>query len=165
MKIEIDLKDILQDDDYGSETLQESIRRQVTDKLTKQISEGIGKKIDEEISKAIEEQIKKALDEIRPDLITEIMDAEYIQIDRYGSRDKIPTSFRKQLIKTVNENMVYQPNKNWDSEKNSFTKAVDSIISKQVDVFKKQFDELIDKQYIETTKAYAIKVLKEKLGF
>lgn len=165
MKIEIDLKDILQDDDYGSETMQESIRRQVVDKITKSFSDGISRRIDLEVSKAIEEQIKKALDEIRPSLITEILEAEYVSVDCYGGRSKEPTTFRKQIILAVNKNMVYLPNRSYDSEKNEFTKNVDSIIRTQMDVFKKQFDEIINKQYIEETKAYAVRVLKEKLGF
>lgn len=164
MKIEIDLKDILQDDDYGSETMQESIRRQVVDKITKSFSDGISRRIDLEVSKAIDEQIKKALDEIRPSLITEILDAEYVSVDYYGNRSKDPTTFRKQLTKAVNENMVYKQT-SYNSEKNAFTRGVDEVIASQIGVFKKQFDEIINKQYIEETKTYAVKVLKEKLGF
>ncbi len=163
MKIEIDLKDILQDDDYGSESMQESIRRQVVEKITKSFSEGISKRIDIEISKAIDEQIKKALDEIRPSLITEILDAEYVSVDRYGSRAKDPTTFRNQLIKVVNESMVYKQT-SYSSEKNPFTQAVDAVLASQIGLFKKQFDEIINANYIAETKAYAVKVLKEKLG-
>lgn len=163
MKIEIDLKDILHDDDYGSETVQESIRRQVTDKLVAQFSGGISKKIDTEISKAIDEQIKKSLDEIRPNLINQILDAEYVSVDRYGDRSKEPTTFRKQLIKAVNENMVYKK-ESYSSNQNAFTNAVDEILRSQVNEFKKQFDAIISANYVAETKAYAVKILKEKLG-
>lgn len=163
MKIEIDLKDILQDDDYGSETLQESIKRQVISNIQSKVSQGIEKKIDIEISGAIEEQIKKALEEIRPNLIMEIMDAEYVAVDRYGDRSKEPTTFRKQLIKSIHENMVYK-NTQYDSERNNFTRAVNDVLTSQIKGFKTQFDEIINKEYVEQTKAYAIKVLKEKLG-
>lgn len=163
MKIEIDLKDILHDDDYGSETVQESIRRQVVEKIEANLSKGISKRIDEEVAKAIDEQIKKSLDEIRPSLISEILDAEYVCIDRYGDRSKQPTTFRKQLIKAVNENMVYRKTQ-YQSEMNQFTKAVDAVLAEQSKQFKAQFDEIINKEYVADTKAYAVKVLKEKLG-
>jgi hypothetical protein len=163
MKIEIDLKDIIQDDDYGSETMQESIRRQVVESITSKYSEGIGKRIDLEVSKAIDEQIKKSLDEIRPSLIAEILDAEYISVDRYGERAKEKTTFRKQLIKAVNENMVYVKN-SYHNVNNPFTKAVDEALALQVGEFKKHFDQIITADYVKETKAYAVKVLKEKLG-
>lgn len=163
MKIEIDLKDILRDEDYGSETVQESIRRQVTDKLVSQFSSGISKKIDEQVSKAIDEQIKKSLDEIRPNLIEHILDAEYIEVDRWGSRTGKPTTFRTQLVKSVHENMVYK-NSSYSSDRNAFTNAVNAVLSEQVSAFKKSFDEIITNDYQKETKAYAVKVLKEKLG-
>lgn len=161
MKIEIDLKDILQDDDYGSETMQESIRRQVVSSIESRLLKGIEKRIDEQVSKAIDEQIKKSLDEIRPNLINQILDAEYVSVDKYGDRSKEPTTFRKQLIKAVNESMVYKPT----TDKNAFTSAVDEVLKKQSDEFKKQFNQIINDNYVAETKAYAVKVLREKLGF
>lgn len=162
MKIEIDLKDILHDEEFGSETMAESIKRQVVDNIQKTLSKGITNKINEEVSNAIDEQIKKSLDEIRPNLIAEILDKEYVCVDRYGSR-KEPTTFRNQLIKVVHEEMVYKKS-NYSSDKNVFTKAVDGVLETQVLAFKKQFDEIITKEYVAETKAYAAKVLKEKLG-
>ncbi len=58
MKIEIDLNEILSDE-YGSESLNDSIRRQVIDKLHNDVKAGIGKKIDTEISLAINSEIKE----------------------------------------------------------------------------------------------------------
>ena len=163
MKIEIDLKDIMHDEDFGSETMAESIKRQVVANIEKNLASGIAKKIDMEISKAIDEQIKKSLDEIRPSLIEQVLDSEYISVDRYGDRSKEPTTFRKQLIKAVNENMVYKKG-NYYNDNNPFTKAVDAILEEKAKEFKKQFDEIINKEYVAETKADAVKVLKEKLG-
>jgi hypothetical protein len=164
MKVEIDLKDILYDEDFGPETLKESIKRQVVANIEQKIVKGIDKKIDSEVSKAIDDQIKKSLDEIRPSLITEILDAEYVSVDRYGQRSKEPTTFRKQLVQAVNENMVYKQT-SYSNDRNPFTSAVDEILRTQVDTFKKQFDAIINANYVAETKAYAVKVLKEKLGF
>ena len=164
MKIEIDLKDILHDEDFGSETMAESIKRQVVENIQKTLVAGINKKIDIEVSKAIDEQIKKSLDEIRPNLINEVLDSEYVSVNIYGDRAKEPTTFRKQLIKAVNENMVYKKD-SYHNQNNAFTKAVDEVLNEQAKNFKKQFDEIITKEYVTETKAYAVKVLKEKLGF
>lgn len=163
MKIEIDLKDILFDENYGPETMQESIKRQVVDKMISQISGGISKKIDMEISKAIDEQIRKSLDDIRPNLIEQILDSEYVSVDRYGDRAKEPTTFRKQLIKAVNENMVYK-RESYHNNQNAFTNAVDSVLADKAKEFRKHFDEIITDEYIKETKAYAVKILKVKLG-
>jgi hypothetical protein len=163
MKIEIDLKDILFDEDYGPETMQDSIKRQVVSNIEKTLVSGISKKIDLEISKAIDEQIKKSLDEIRPSLITEILDTEYVSVDRYGDRNRTPTTFRKQLIAAVNESMVYKRSI-YSSEENAFTKAVNAVLAEQANQFRKHFDEIITNEYVKETKAYAVKVLKEKLG-
>lgn len=164
MKIEIDLKDILQDEYENSETLSQSIKRQVVESITANLAKGIERKIDEEVSKAIDEQIKKSLDEIRPNLITQILDEEYTVVDRYGSRSKEKTTFRNQLIKVVTEEFVYKKS-SYNSDKNPFTRAVDEVLEMQAKAFKKQFDELISANYVAETKAYAVKVLKEKLGF
>lgn len=163
MKIEIDLKDILHHEDYGSESVQESIRRQVVDKLTASVSQGIAKKIDEEISKAINEQIKKSLDEIRQNLIDQILDAEYIQVNQWGDRTGKSTTFRKELIRSINEEMVYKKTRS-SYDRNSFTKAVDTVVEAQCETFKKEFNKLVDADYVARTKAYAVTVLKEKLG-
>lgn len=163
MKIEIDLKDILFDENYGPETMQESIRRQVVANIEKTVVAGIGKRIDIEISRAIDEQIKKSLDEIRPGLIEHIIDAEYYPVTNYGDRSKEPTTFRKQLVKAVHEKMVYK-NSTYSSDRNEFTNAVNAVLDLKTKEFQKSFNEIVDKEYIEKTKAYAVKVLKEKLG-
>lgn len=164
MKIEIDLKDILFDEEYGPETMQESIKRQVVENIQKTMAKGIQSKIDIEVAKAIDEQIKKALDEIRPSLITEILDAKYKPVDRYGNRESKETTFREQLIKVVLEEMKYEK-KHYSSDRNPFTRAVDEVLESQVGHFQKQFKTIIDEHYIKQTKEYAVKVLKEKLGF
>jgi len=61
--------------------------------------------------------------------------------------------------------MVYKKNTSYSSERNAFTNAINDVLDKQALEFKKCFDEIINKEYIEQTKAYAVKVLKEKLGF
>jgi hypothetical protein len=161
MKIEIDLNDIL-GDEYGAESLNDSIKRQVIENITKTVEAGIKKQINEEVSKAIQENLVSALDDKMPLLIDDLMNAEYQPVDNYGSRKPI-TNFRNELIKSIMEQMTYKK-QNYSDKENFFTKAVDAVISEQMRIiaadYKKTVDEFIGKEAFNL----AIKTLKTKLG-
>ena len=163
MKVEIDLNDILGCDENGpGETLQESIRRQVIQKVTEDLKKGIKQKLDEQVSKIMNEQIGIVMTEKMPALISDIMDTPYTPVDRYGSKDK-PTSFREQLIKVMQENMVYKPTP-YHGDKNTFTRAVDDTITKMIDGWKKSFDTKVNDTFTASAFEYATSALKKKLG-
>ena len=162
MKIEIDLNDIM-GSEFEAETLSDSIRRQVIDKMTKEINSGIAKKIDIQISEAIRAAIDKALEDITPNLLTNIMDAPYVQVDRYGSRvSGETTTFRNELIKSIHEQMKYQGSDEYRA--NVFTKAVNEITRTQVKTFQQEFNKLVEKAYAIETMEFATQTLKKKLG-
>jgi hypothetical protein len=161
MKIEIDLNAIL-GDEYGAESLQDSVRRQVIDSVTATIKKGVGDKIDQAVSSTISAEISTYLTGALPTLLAEIMEAEYIPVGRYGDRQE-PTSFRKQLVKTITENMTYVP-KAYSSEKNAFTLAVDEVVQSHLKVFKAKFQKKVDADYTAYAMAYATEALKKKLG-
>lgn len=163
VKIEVDLNDIFSDEEYGSETLQESIKRQVVAKLKQESEKKIQAKIDREVSLAIDEQIKKSIEDIRPKLLEDILNTEYYPITQYGDRSKESTTFRKQLVKVVTEGMVYSKRSGY-TDQNAFSKTVDEVISTQVNIFKKEFDSIVNAEYVKQTKEYAVKILKEKMG-
>lgn len=163
MKIEIDLNDILGDPEYGVETLQESVKRQVVSALTQKIQSGIQKQIDAELSLKIKEFISKNLEAHTPKIISDLMDAEYVQVDRYGDRHREPTTFRKQLVQAINAEMVYKK-ANYDSEKNAFTKAIDDVVGKNVQAFKTAFDKMVNETFVAECFSYAQKKMQEKLG-
>lgn len=162
MKIEIDLNDIFHDDDYGSESLQDSVKRQVVDRLAKDFKKRIDIKIDEEISKAIADTISDVLKTTAPRLVDELMDAAYTPVDRYGSRGE-KTSFREQVVKGVQQEMVYKKT-GYASDANYFTKTVDEVIKSQVDGFKNCFVDKVNAEYLRQTMEFAVKTLKERLG-
>lgn len=161
MKIEIDLNNIL-GDEYGAETLQESVRRQVVEKMSSVIKDGIGKKIDFEIAQLIDSEMKKAVQNKMDTFVGSIVDAEYIPVDRYGSRGQ-PTTFRAEMVKHITENMKYV-RANYESDKNAFTKAVDSIIGEMLAKFKTDFNKEINAQFTKEALAYAQQELAKKLG-
>jgi ribonuclease D len=162
MKIELDLTDILSDD-YGSETLQESIRRQVIQSLTETVQKGIAKKIDHEVEKVINEEIKAAVAAQMPTIVEDLMSAEYTVVDCYGSRSTGPTTFRKELVKEVTTQLVYKKTQ-YSSDANAFTKAVDAVVASRVQEFKAEFDKQVNSQFVAEAMEYATAKLKQRLG-
>ena len=161
MKIEIDLNNIL-GDEYGTETLQESVRRQVVESLAETMKKGILKKIDEETSRIMNEQLQEVLKAHMPDLVNDVMNAEYTPISRYGEKSG-PTTFRAELIKSVVGNMKYEP-KNYSSEENAFTRGVKGVIEEHIKAFKTEFANKVDVDFKRDALAYAVKTLSDRLG-
>ncbi|MDE1971365.1 MAG: hypothetical protein KGI50_07370 [Patescibacteria group bacterium] len=163
MKIEIDLKDMLGDEYGNSESLAESVHRQVVDKLATTLKEGIENKINAEISILIQQQIKDVVSTQMPSLVDQLLNAEYRQVDRWGTVQKENTTVRKELVKAIQDQMQYSP-KSYNSEKNIFTKSVDEAVAEHVKQFKKAYDatiiELLHKEAFE----YAVNKMSEKLG-
>jgi hypothetical protein len=162
MKIEIDLNDIL-GDEYGAETLNDSIRRQVVDALSKTVERGIANKINEEIDSQINTAIKDFLDVNLPALFADMLEAEYQPVNRWGGKDGGPTTLRNQLIKSVTEQMVYKKQR-YDSDNNTFTKSVDSIVNDQMKIIEKNYREIVDESIAKKAFELAIDTLKKKLG-
>lgn len=159
-KIEIDLNDIL-GDEYGTESLQESVRRQVVDKVTSLVSETTAKRINDEIAKVMDEEIRKAVQIQMPAIVNDLVSQEYTPLDRYGSKGQ-PTTFRAELVKAVLEQMVYKKTQ-YSSDENVFTKAVNSIVNEKVNEFKKDFLEKINSNFVADTMKYALDTLRNKL--
>lgn len=162
MKVEIDLKDILQDDDYGSETLQESIRRQVVDSIKQTFVAGIAKKINDEVDQAIETEIKAALKERIPNLIDNIMDIRYTPISSYGVVAQ-ETSLRETIHAALVKQLTYQERCS-SYDKNAFSKAVDETVSAFVRPFQKEFNKVVDEMLVKEYFQIAEMKIKEKLG-
>lgn len=162
MKIEIDLNDILGDEN-GVESIEESVKRQVIEKLSSQVKLGVGKKIDEEISRLINTTIRQNMEALTPKLIDDLMNAEYTPVDKWGDhlRDRT-TTFRKELVKTIHDQMVYKK-ESYDRE-NAFTKAVDGVVSENVKLFKTGFDKLVNEAFTRECFEYARIKTQEKLG-
>lgn len=161
MKIEIDLNDIL-GDEHGAESLQESVSRQVINAVTSGIQKGITHKIDEAVATTISQSISAYLEREMPGLLANIMDAEYVPVGRYGEKSS-PTSFRRELVRSINENMVYK-RANYESDKNAFTKAVDQVVGSNLKEFKAEFQKQVDAQFTAQAMSYAAESLRKKLG-
>lgn len=161
MKIQIDLNEIL-GDETGVETLQESVRRQVTDALVRATKQGVDATIKQEVTATIKNTLESELIERMPIIVNDVLTAEYTPVTRYGETAK-PTSFRAELIKTIHEQMVYKRT-TYDSDKNAFTKAVDAVVGENVAEFKKEFQKLVTAQFVADAMAFATAEMSKRLG-
>lgn len=163
MKIEIDLKDILQDEFGSIESLGESIQRQVVDALKSKLQKGVKEQIDLEVSRVIREQLEQAVKVQMPTLVNDLLNSEYVKVDKWGDRCKAPTTFRKELVSAISKELIYAK-KPYRSDQSIFTNAVDEIIKEKVDEFKKEYNRLVDELFCKECFDYAVSRLKQKLG-
>ena len=161
MKIEIDLDEVLGDEN-GVETLNESIRRQVIESITAKVKEGIKNRIDHAVGETIQQELNSYLKEALPVLFAQIMDAEYTPVSQYGRRGE-PTTLRATLLETITESMVYK-RANYDSDKNAFTKAVDSVMGEQLKAFQVEFNKTVDATFTAAAFEHARLAIQKKLG-
>jgi len=161
VKVEIDLNDIL-GDEYGAETIQESVKRQVVEALKKDMQRGISLKINEEVQKIINEEVLLQVKRIAPELLDNLLDVEYQPINAYGSKDGKPITLRSKFLDVLKGEFIYKK-ANYDSDKNAFTRAVDSLVSEEVSKFKSDFNKKIDAEYTQECLNYSVSRLKERL--
>jgi len=162
MKIEVNLNDIFCDEDgEPSESLQESIERQVVSHLSRKMEAGIGKQIDSEVSRIISTKLQEVADEMLPRLAEDMINAEYRPVDRYGDKSKT-TTFRQELVKVVSEDLIYKK-KQYNSDKNVFTSAVDAVIEENLKAFQADFNALVSDKFRDEALAHAVNSLKKTL--
>jgi hypothetical protein len=162
MKIEIDLDDIFRDEDGPEESLQDSIRRQVTARLTEDYRKRLFSRFDEELTKIMQGQISAVMSEQMPAFIDDILNAQYTPVSSYGQRSE-PTTFRHEIIKSISYNMKYEP-KNYSSDENAFTKAVKSVVELKTGEIKKELTAQIDTKFRHDAMAFAVSELSKRLG-
>ena len=162
MKIEIDLNEILRDEYGEGEGLAESIRRQIIREVKESAKKGIDAQINAAVSEAISDGLKTAVSEQMPALITDLMNAEYQPIGKWGDK-AAPTTVRNELIKSISENMVYK-RASYDSDKNAFTRAVDSTMQELMKQFQKDFITQVDGKFRDEALRVATQSILAKLG-
>lgn len=158
MKIEIDLNDILGDKEGPSETLQESVKRQVIAKLTEHVSTGIEKQINDAVAQTISESLKAAVAEQMPALINDLMTADCVLSTSRSVGEQKGEDNIQGAASCVNQCT------DDDSDKNAFTLAVDTCCKENMVIFRKQFDAQVNEMFAKEAFDYAVKKMSEKLG-
>lgn len=163
MKIEIDLNDIISDEDYGSETFSESIRRQVVSSIRTDIEKGIQKKINEEVNRIITDEVTLQVKAIAPGLLNGLIDLEYQPVNSYGGKDGEPTTLRNKFIDVLKKEFIYKKGQ-YSSDKNAFTAAIDETVERNIVIFKKEYNSKVDEIFTQEALNYATLKMKERLG-
>ncbi len=162
MKIEVDLSELLFDEDYGPETLNDSVRRQVVESIKREYTEKVKKQVDKEVTEEINKIIVSQVAEMAPQIIKDILDCEYHVVNTWGERQKETTSFRNELIKELKSQMVYKKDR-YNSDKNLFTESIDKVICENLKVFEKEYTKNVDCNLRKEAFRYAVATLNEKL--
>lgn len=163
MKIEIDLDDIFRDGDGNPEEgLEESVRRQVLDRLSGDLRKRLFTRMDEELSAVMREQLQAALTEQMPGLVKDIMNVTYTPVSTYGAKSE-PTTFRDEIVKAIGANMKYEP-KSYSSEENFFTKSVKSVVEAKTNTIKAELLAQIDTKFRADAIGFAVAELSKRLG-
>lgn len=163
MKIEIDLLEILISEYGEAESLAESVHRQIADNLMEKIQKRVLQKVDVEIANRLDKAIGDAVISRMPEIVDDVMNATYTPVGTYGDR-KQPTTFRNELIKAISEQMVYKPAR-YESEKNSFTKAVDSVLADKMSEIQKILKDEITTDFAKKSTARIGQGFEEKFRF
>lgn len=163
MKVEIDLDDIMADSDgYAGESVAEGVRRLVVEKLTQELRDFLSHKIDAKLSDLMDSEISKAVQERLPGIIEDIMNSEYTPITSYGVRGA-PTTFRKELVKIVVDNLVYKPQR-YSADENLFTKSVKAIIDAKTAAVTKEITATVDSEFAKEALRAATEALARRLN-
>lgn len=163
MKIEIDLNDVFRDEDGNpDESLEESVRRQVLERLSGDLRKRLFARLDEELSVIMREQLSVVMAEQMPALIDDIMNVTYTPVSSYGQRGE-PTTFRDEIVRSIGANMKYEP-KNYSSDENAFTKAVKSVVEAKTGEIKKELLAQVDTKFRQDAIGFAVTELSKRLG-
>ena len=98
-----------------------------------------------------------------PAIIDDLINATYTPVSEWGER-KAPTTLRSALVQSLNREMVYK-RAPYESDRNIFTKAVDSLVSENLKSFQAEFNKLVTADFTKEALAHATAELKKKLGF
>src|SRR6186713_1064918 len=138
MKIEINLLEIMHED---GETVKEAIYRQVTEQLLEWTKKDVAEQVKSCINREVGKIVAAAVAEETPKLVQGVLDAEFTPTSQWGYKSE-PTTFRKELLKSFTEQMVYKVD-DCGRVTNTYSRAVKEIIDGQVATFKKEFNSLI----------------------
>lgn len=161
MNIELDLKDIFCSSEDPCD-LEEAIREEVVAALVNSLRSGLESEIKQQVSKIFDEELRVYVKELLPSLSTSLLDTEYTPVTQYGAKGS-PTTFRNALVETITSAAVYKK-QTYDSDKNSFTKAVDDAVNTAVKEFKNELQKEVDARYVKEVLKEAELALKKKLG-
>ena len=163
MKVEIDLNDILADEYGPTESLADSIHRQVVEHVAKKLDAGIKARIDTAVNELLNRAITESLVPRMDSILAEILDAEFTPVDRYGTKGQ-KTTFRNQLVESIRSECVVKRDNYNRRPENAFTKAVDSCVEDLTKALQQQFKQEVDTEFSQRAVQMAKETFAKCLG-
>lgn len=166
LSIELDLNEILTDENgYPEESVEQSIKRQVIEKIAETAKKGIGRQIEISIRDAVAKVIDSAVAEKLPSMIDMLLNEEYTPRTQWGEKLE-PTTVRNELIKRFREEFQYVKTDPYGnrSKATAFSQAVDKFVEEKLREFKKTFDDTVGKQFHEEALKYVGQVISKKFN-
>jgi hypothetical protein len=161
MQVTIDLSDLFCSEEEPCD-LQAAVKQEVVRHITATLTKNLHLQVSQEVTRIMDEEIAIAVKEQLPAIISDLINAEYTPVDRYGSRSA-PTTFRNELLKKLQEEMQYRP-QTYETQENTFTRTIRGIVKEQITTFKQAFDKQVNTAFIAEVHDYAVTALAKKLG-
>ena len=157
MEIKIDTDDLM-----GNEC---SVREEIISLVVGSFKEDLHKEIYRQVDKIIKAELKEQIQEQMKAqvalIVLKSLDHEYEEVTSYGEvkgkftlRNKIADIFKNQCVFKTG---------GYSSDKNVFTKVIESVIESEVKKMKTNFTKLIDGEFLRQCHDYAITKIKERL--
>lgn len=153
----IDIEELKKDEKFMNKLMNE-ILGQMEESVDGMLSKAIDSFINENIKEKIDLQIKNRIAEI----VEEGLDKEFEEVDQWGeSKGKFTT--RDRLVKLFRKEATFKPRGGYSSEENAFTRSLKSMLEQNMKMFRKEFNKVIDSEYLKECQDYAVKKLKNRL--
>jgi hypothetical protein len=165
ISIEISLENVFTDENgYPSESVEESIRRQVVQEITRTCKG----KIDSEIVNVVHSTVTKLIDdavaEKVPGMIEMLLNERYTPMTSWGEKHA-PTSVREELIKRFRDEFQYtKPDRYGNHTRTKFSDAVDKFVQEKLSEFKKEFNETVGKEFNAQAMKYVAEMVAKKFA-
>jgi hypothetical protein len=161
MKIDVDLAEIFDEGENVDDSIKERIIQTITNRIYSKIERDVSGAINEIVKSGTRERVDQFLEELIPNL----MDYEYQETERYGVTQGTKTTVKREILRILQEQCVYKEARSgYSSDNNTFTKAMQNIIEKQMSTFKPMFDKELNAVFVKEAMAYAQTSLQKKLG-
>lgn len=154
MQITIDVAEILGDPDKARDEIIQLASAQIVESMREQTHKAINKVVDEQLKLVVPERLKEVFESV--------IDAQFSEVDSYGRVGK-ERSIRDRILTYLQKNCEIK-NSNYSSDLNVFTRVVQKTVEEEVTKFKKEFESLVNKKFVEDTLEFAVKRLRESMA-
>ena len=161
MKIEIEIDDkLFNSEGEENPSWNDQIRAAVVQELVNRMTPQITHSWQIDINCILTDFTWKLSNKLVPELTNDILDSEYAVTTIPGLPPKM-TTFRKELLKTIGENLVYKK-ANTLAEKNAFTRAVDGVVAESIKQFRVEFDDAANTKFRTEVVDYVLNSLTKE---